>query len=84
MPFALVLPSAASENIVSMSDSNWSAGLIAHRKTSSSSPAFHQVCGTPGAMPTVSPAPISTLRPATFAPSVPETTSNVSHWLGWR
>jgi hypothetical protein len=46
------LPSAASENIVSISDSNWSAGLIAQRKTSSSSPAFHQVCETPGATPT--------------------------------
>src|SRR5262245_5178465 len=83
MPLALVLPSAASENIVSISDSNWSAGLIAHLKTSSSSPAFHQVCATPGATASVLPGPASVLRPPTFAPSVPETTSNVSHWLGW-
>jgi hypothetical protein len=34
MPFAFVLPSAASENIVSISDSNWSAGRISHRKAS--------------------------------------------------
>ena len=81
MPFRLVLPSAASENIVSISDSNWSAGRISHRKTSSSSPAFHQVCDTPGAMPRRLAGADLDLRPATFAPSVPETTSNVSHWL---
>jgi hypothetical protein len=51
IPFLFVFPSAASENIVSISGSNWSAGRISHRKTSSSSPAFHQVCATPGATP---------------------------------
>ena len=78
MPFLFVLPSAASENIVSISDSNWSAGRISHRKTSSSSPAFHHLCDSPGRTMTVAPASASTLWPATFAPSVPETTSNVS------
>ena len=35
MPFLLVLPSAASVNIVSISCSNWSAGRISQRKTAS-------------------------------------------------
>jgi hypothetical protein len=54
MPLRFVLPSAASVNIVSISDSNSSAGLISHRKRASVSPAFQKRCGVPGATATTS------------------------------
>ena len=43
MPFGLVLPSAASANIVSSSDSNWSAGRISQTNCASSSAILDEI-----------------------------------------
>ena len=83
MPFLFVLPSFASANIVSISDSNCSAGLIRQRKTSSESPPFHHLCAWPASTAMTSPGFASTVSPATVAASVPSSTSNVSLCAGW-
>jgi hypothetical protein len=44
IPFLFVLPSAASENIVSIGCSNLSAGRISQTKCASSSSAFQNWC----------------------------------------
>src|SRR5215471_3465881 len=82
MPFLFVLPSAASENIVSISDSNWSAGRISQRNTSRASPPFHHLCAWPASTTRTSPGPAVCTVPSTFAVSVPSSTSNVSVWAG--
>src|SRR5262249_21186776 len=76
-------PSAASENIVSISCSNCSAGRISHRNTSSSSPGFHHLCAWPGSTTSVSPAVAVWVLPSTLTASVPDSTVNVSAWAGW-
>ena len=48
MPFLFVLPAAASEYIVAISRSNWSAGVTVQTKRTSSSPAFQNLCAVPG------------------------------------
>ena len=63
MPLRFVLPSAASVNIVSISDSNSSAGLTSQRKRASVSPAFQKRCGVPGSTVTTSPGPATIFSP---------------------
>src|SRR6266511_4183397 len=60
MPLRFVLPAAASEYIVAISRSNWSAGVTVQTNRASSSPAFQNLCGVPGSTTTVSPAASST------------------------
>ena len=83
MPFRFVLPSAASANIVSSSDSNWSAGRISQTKQTGSSPAFQKRWGVPGSTVTTSPEPSVSFLPPAFTPSVPDLTAKRSLWAGW-
>src|SRR4029450_3063325 len=60
-PFLFVFPAAASANMVSINDSNRSAGRSSQRNTSSPAPAFHHLCACPGSTTRTSPARASIL-----------------------
>ena len=83
-PFLFVLPSFARPNIVSISFSNWSAGLIAQRNRAAVSDAFQNLCAVPGSTVTDSPAVAVIVSPPTLNVSSPSTTSKTSVWYGWR
>jgi hypothetical protein len=80
MPLRLVLPSAARPNIVSISDSNSSAGVISATKRSSFSPALQNLCAVPGSIVSVSPGRAVIVSCPSSSPSVPERTSKRSVW----
>ena len=71
IPLRFVLPSAASENIVSISDSNCSAGRISHTKCATSSPAFQNLCGVPAGTVRRLPGPATSSSRPTLKPTVP-------------
>ena len=84
MPLRFVLPSTASVNIVSSSDSNWSAGRTSQTKRTSSSPAFQNLCGVPGSTTATSPRlerPLLACRPSGRA--CPSITLKRSLCDGW-
>src|SRR5262249_26576212 len=81
-PFRFVLPSAASVNIVSISDSNWSAGRISQRNRASPSPAFQKRCGVPGATTATSRGRARSSFSPIRRPSTPSSTSKRSVWKG--
>ena len=69
MPFRFVLPSAASANIVSISDSNCSAGRISQTKCAISSPAFQNLCGVPAGTVRRWPGPATSFLRPTLKPT---------------
>src|SRR5439155_2980264 len=78
MPFRFVLPSAASANIVSSSDSNCSAGRTSQTNSTGSSPAFQKRCAVPGSTVSTWPGPIVCFSRPAFRPSVPDLTAKRS------
>ena len=82
MPLRFVLPSAASANIVSTSDSNCSAGRTSQTKWATSSPAFQNLCGVPAGTVTRWPGPATSFCRPIRNPTVPRSTWKRSSWLG--
>ena len=58
-------------NIVSISDSNCSAGRISQTKCATSSPAFQNLCGVPGGDGERWPGPATSFRRPTLKPTLP-------------
>ena len=84
MPFLFVLPSRASENIVSISCSNWRAGRISQRKRAAVSPEFQNLCAVPGSTTSFWPPFATTFLRPTLKVTSPSSTSKVSVWYGCR
>jgi hypothetical protein len=82
MPLRLVLPSDASVNIVSISDSNASAGRTSQRKRASPFPAFSKRCGVPGLTVATPPGPTTSFSSPTRSAIRPSSTSKRSVWNG--